>query len=266
MDRSYYKDFVAQVVYSTRYLDANLGFSHQFSSSMNMGIGASFTSNWEEPRVDPVYNIQKSNLFWGAFLFLNRNTLDRKHYPKKGMEMYVKAAWIFAQNASLDSLTSDLGKQPVELGDYFRFDGKASFYKPLSTLSNLRIGLQYNMNLEPRNSYLDDWRVGGLTDFLHNQVGFAGLMENQISTQSVAVLDANYRYQLTSGLFINTTANVALHSFLGNDEPVNAGDNFISGYGLGVSYDSPIGPLELSVMYCDQAKNLYSYINLGFHF
>jgi outer membrane translocation and assembly module TamA len=40
----------------------------------------------------------------------------------------------------------------------------------------------------------------------------------------------------------------------------------LSGYALSGGYRSPIGPIEISLMYGDQAKTFLGYVNVGFTF
>ena len=55
------------------------------------------------------------------------------------------------------------------------------------------------------------------------------------------------------------------NSFLREDFYDNP-DKFLSGYGLTLGIESPIGPLEFTFMYSDQSKILKNYVNLGFRF
>ena len=43
-------------------------------------------------------------------------------------------------------------------------------------------------------------------------------------------------------------------------------DILLDGYGLAYSYDSPVGPLEFTVMSSSNHGNIYSYLSLGFWF
>jgi outer membrane translocation and assembly module TamA len=46
----------------------------------------------------------------------------------------------------------------------------------------------------------------------------------------------------------------------------DADTKFLSGHALTAGYLTAIGPVELSVMYGDQAGKLRAYVNIGLHF
>ncbi|MGZ8550110.1 MAG: hypothetical protein ACXWV2_05590, partial [Chitinophagaceae bacterium] len=43
-------------------------------------------------------------------------------------------------------------------------------------------------------------------------------------------------------------------------------EDVYTGYALTFSYNFALGPLDLSLMYCDQTRKIQSYINLGIPF
>jgi len=44
------------------------------------------------------------------------------------------------------------------------------------------------------------------------------------------------------------------------------GDTFMIGYGITYSYDSFIGPMELTLMSSNQRRNLQAFVNIGYWF
>jgi len=261
-----FRDHSIEVVTSVRFFSASLALAHQFSSKMYAGIGANFRNIVSKPKVDPVYNVRAENSYWNTYLFLKRNTLDRKYYPREGYDISAKAAFIFAQDYKLDSIAKEQTTVNQAYGEYLQFQGKLQHYLSLSNRACLATRLQLNLNYAEKNVFMNAWSLGGLTEFMRNQVTFSGLQENEVTANSLAVLEAGYRRQLTTNFYLSGTANAALYSFAEYLKPISAADNFLSGYAVSLCYDSPIGPLEVSAMYCDQSKRWNSYVNIGYHF
>ena len=100
---------------------------------------------------------------------------------------------------------------------------------------------------------------------MRNQVTFTGLQDASVRANSLLKGGINYRYQFTGSLYAAATFNVMYHSFL-KEEFDDFNNNLLSGYGLTLGIESPIGPLEFSFMYSDQSNVLKNYVNLGFRF
>src|SRR5690606_29979355 len=98
-----------------------------------------------------------------------------------------------------------------------------------------------------------------------NQISFAGLEENSITTSSVAGLQIGLRYQLYNNIYVTGRTNGMFNNFVSPNNIIQK-PNFLSGHALTLAYNMAIGPIEVSVMYNDQAKIVRSYINLGIGF
>jgi NTE family protein len=73
------------------------------------------------------------------------------------------------------------------------------------------------------------------------------------------------QYQITRSLYTTLRLNGAVYDYLNDDKNISF-DNFLSGAALSVGYDSGIGPLSISTMYCGQSDKIYGYVNIGFPF
>ena len=70
---------------------------------------------------------------------------------------------------------------------------------------------------------------------------------------------------LFNAAYVTGRANILFNNFISKSEFFSYED-FYSGYGLTFSYNFALGPLDLSLMYCDQTRKLQTYINLGIPF
>jgi NTE family protein len=91
------------------------------------------------------------------------------------------------------------------------------------------------------------------------------MQDAALTTNSVLKGAANWRYQITGAVYTALTFNLMYASFL--KEPIETTTNrLLSGYAFTLGIDSPIGPLEFSLMYGDQSRFIRNYVNLGFRF
>jgi NTE family protein len=96
-------------------------------------------------------------------------------------------------------------------------------------------------------------------------VTFAGYPEGTVTTGSLAALQAAYRHELYSSLYLTLRANGMFYNIIPNKN-FNTETSFLSGYSLSIAYLTTIGPIEFSVMYGDQSKKLTTYVNIGLPF
>ena len=79
------------------------------------------------------------------------------------------------------------------------------------------------------------------------------------------MLQAGLRYNVVNNLYLIGRFTSLLKDFVAiNNGPAQA--SFLSGYALTFAYKSPIGPVELSMMYSDQSRKLQSYVTVGIPF
>jgi NTE family protein len=98
-------------------------------------------------------------------------------------------------------------------------------------------------------------------------VPFAGLNESQVKTGSIASLQLGLQYKLTKKAYLTGRFNAALYDFESTGfNNITAENNLLTGYGLTFGYDSPIGPLEFTVMHCDQDSKVRTGLNIGYSF
>ena len=122
-------------------------------------------------------------------------------------------------------------------------------------------GINFNYDGNIMNEYI----VGGMTKLFRNQVTFAGLQEGSVYSASMATAQLGVRQQIFFNTYITGRANILFNNFISTSRFFKYED-FYSGYGLTFSYNFALGPLDLSVMYCDQTRKVQGYINLGIPF
>jgi NTE family protein len=73
------------------------------------------------------------------------------------------------------------------------------------------------------------------------------------------------QYQITRSFYTTLRLNGAVYDYLRDVNNISF-DNYLSGAALSFGYDSGIGPLSISAMYCGQSDKVYGYVNIGFPF
>ncbi len=266
-----YKDFrLSQTLNSTyRVLDA------QIQKNINLysyfGIGQQYNNSKIKTEESPslIYNGQ--NNYWFSYLTYGLNNTNRKYYPTKGWNVRAKAGYVFNQDPeheyTYDDISGTSDSVPINSKDYVKLMMSATHYSKLNSKFTLIQNGSLGYIIENNTFVADKFVLGGINDIILNQLPFAGLDVSEIKTGSMASLQFGLQYQLSKKSFIIARANAALYNFHGTrPENISAKSNLLSGYGLTYGLSSPIGPIEVTVMYSDQDAKVRNYINLGFTF
>ena len=79
------------------------------------------------------------------------------------------------------------------------------------------------------------------------------------------MLQAGLRYNVINNLYLVGRFTSLVKDFVAiNNGPAKT--SFLSGYALTFAYKSPIGPVELSMLYSDQSRKFQSYVSIGIPF
>ncbi|HTL06994.1 MAG TPA: hypothetical protein VL307_02010, partial [Chitinophagaceae bacterium] len=148
---------------------------------------------------------------------------------------------------------------------YPRLTFNLDAYTTLSRRSTMEWQLQSGVNFNYGNNLMNEFAIGGLTPLFRNQVLFAGLQEGSLYTPAMAAFQAAYRYELLNNTYLTGRANLLFNNFISKSIFFKNPD-LLTGYALTFGYNFALGPLEFSLMYCDQSKKLSSYVNIGIPF
>jgi NTE family protein len=140
-----------------------------------------------------------------------------------------------------------------------------SFFIPVNSRITLQSEAQAGINFTNKPNILNNFSIGGINGSFRNQVRFAGLQEATVNSATVAALQVGMRYTLFNNIYIIGRVNGLVKDFA-TEKNATSNKTFLSGYALTFAYKSPIGPLELSAMYCDQSGYIQSYVTFGIPF
>ncbi|WP_164714218.1 patatin-like phospholipase family protein [Chitinophaga rhizosphaerae] len=263
----YYVDFRKELEYRTKY--ANVSGSLQFMLNRVMAVGIG--SRWEymrvKPKLSPVVQIDGNTNQLNSYIFFGLNTLDRQQYPTRGATINFEAGAVHSQNpdmfVSLNGHNLPLDSIGFTFNNYTRLTFKSNYYIPFGRKSSLMMGAYAGFNFNYNQLLINDFRIGGVTDFSRGQIPFVGLYDGEISTASVGALQLGWQYEALRNVFAIPRVSSAVYDFIGN---VESKYRYVTGYGLTLAYSTKLGPMEATLMYSDQAQILKAYVNLGFHF
>jgi NTE family protein len=222
-----------------------------------------------KPTISPGISYDGTNRYFESSVFLQHNSLDQKVYPNSGWEIELFASYVHGQYLTADIFENNQPPTSINsnIDNYGRCILKIRNFAPLGkfTLTNQ---LQTGITIKPENALVNFYSVGGLVDFIRNQITFAGLSENQLNTYSIAMYQSGLRYKLQEDLFVIGRANIGAYDFIESTDSsaIKPTIGLLSGYSLSIGYNTGAGPLEIALMYSDQTKVFTGYVNLGFHF
>jgi len=262
-----YDNFNQIYEYRTHYSHLDLRFYKLMGTTTSMGFGIAKEFLKIFPEVTPDEKLTGDLDFWNGYLFYQRNSLDLKSFPRQGSYVDLQVGIVFGQHAnflftsSSGSISSDSLNLPSHPYQQIKF--KAGKYIPLGRKWTLITQFNNGFNLNYKDSYFNFYSVGGINDFIRNQVTFVGITENQIMTSSISAFLLGAQFEPVTNFVTTIRANIGYYDILDR----NPKDwSMLSGYALSAGYRSPIGPIEISAMYSDQSKTLLGYVNVGFTF
>ncbi len=262
-----YGDFNQLYEYTNKFGSLDLRFYKLMGATTLTGIGVSRDRVRLDPKVTPGEQLVGNLDYWTAFFYFQRNSLDTKAFPRSGSYVDFQAGVVFNQQSnftftsSAGSIDSDSLKLPFQAYEQVRL--KAGKYIPLGRRWSILLQTNNGVNFNYKDYYFNYYSVGGINDFIRNQVPFVGISENQVLSGSVSTLLAGVQFEPFSNFVTTFRANAGYYDYAGHDVK---DWKLLSGYAISAGYRSPIGPIEISMMYGDQSKAFLGYVNVGFTF
>ena len=193
--------------------------------------------------------------YFNMYSYLTLDTYDDKYYPTQGFFLDAKFKWYIA--------SSDYNTDFVQ---FSQLKGKVGFAKALNSKTTFILESEAGFTLGNVSSRNFDFLLGGYNkNFINNFIPFYGYDINALVEQSFLKSTFNFRFNVTETQFILAVANYARVE----NSVLEGGDlfkNTKSGYALGYSLNSILGPIDLKYSWSPDTKNTYWYFNLGFWF
>ncbi|UAM97385.1 patatin-like phospholipase family protein [Polaribacter litorisediminis] len=242
-----YTDFTNQLFVQTtfnRKFALGLGIEHKYLKAKT----ATITTNNNETILD-------NSTYHSSFGYLTLDTYDKKYFVTKGYFADLNFKWYMASSNYNQDFKS-FGQAKGTLGFATSFGDRLTFqntHEAGFTLNN------------PTSNVFDFYLGGYNQNYINTFVSFYGYDFADLSNNSFVKSEFNLRYRFYEKNYITVIANYARledNVF----ENIDVFKNIYSGYALGYSYDSIIGPIELKYSWSPDTKQNYWLFNLGFWF
>jgi NTE family protein len=277
---TYYKEIIDYPIYDDFDLSETLRSNYsyvdlrlQYSLTRNSYIGANHQFNNSRLRTieSPDITFKTKDRYYHTYLGYQYNNVDKKYFTTRGWRIRVDAGIVYGQRT--DYSTIENGNETstdTTLFDtknygrlFFKADRFASVHPKLVFIQNITAGFLTSDQPYPTNAF----QLGGIGENFINQVQFYGLNDIEIKTGSVVSGQLGLQYKLAKSIYLTGRVNIALYNFHNESfSSLSASRNFLSGYGLTFGYDSAIGPIDITAMFCDQDGSFRTNVNLGFRF
>ena len=263
-----YENFEQLYLYRSYSPKVDLKIQRTFGFSSVIGLGTSLENFKLKPKISGITSFEAANTYLFSYLYYKHNTLNKRNFSSRGWRIEGTLGLVYNQHPTAITIkdgTETVQSDSLNLDSYAQFHLKVENFTPLSRKLTLLTQFNTAINFSESDAYFNFFNVGGINDFVRNQVPFTGLPEYSLNTNSVSVLLIGFQYQLTRSLYTTLRLNTAVYDYLLTEDEFSF-DNFLTGAGLSLGYDSGIGPLSITTMYCGESDKVYGYVNIGFPF
>jgi NTE family protein len=193
------------------------------------------------------------------FITFSADSRNKAYFPTRGSKSELRFEYVMplSKNWSKDIFTSS-----------FILFWKYEFNRPIGSKVAIRPGLFIGSTIsaENRPPWQHRFGLGGLnpSQYISSFIPFTGLHFIQKFGLHAAVVRMKLQYNFYKKLYITFLCDAGSSEIDFNE--VYQPENFMIGYGATVSYDSFIGPLEVTLMGSNMNKSPLLFLNLGFWF
>ncbi len=203
--------------------------------------------------------INDYNSYGNVFFSFRSDTYDNRNYPKKGFRSILVAKYVFP-------MSKGWVKEVFEpaLIAYFKYDQAISMGRKWALRPGIFLGATFSSTGSP--PIQDYFTFGGLmtTNYIETFQDFTGIKFSQNGGLYAAALKMKLQYQFAKKHYLLFRCDIGSSAdVFGN---LFSNETFLVGYGMTYSYDSFIGPLEITFMSSNQKRNLQAFINIGYWF
>jgi NTE family protein len=235
--------FFVQTTFDRKFA-LGLGAEHKYIKATT----ATITTN------DQATIIDKSNYF-NTYGYLKLDTYDKKYFPTKGYFADLNFKWYLASSDHNNNFQS-----------FGQTKGTLGFAKTFWDKLTIQITNEAGFTLKNPQSKVFDFYLGGYNqNYINTFVSFYGYDFTELSDNTFAKTEFNFRYAVTDKHYAVFIAN---YGRLGDNvfRNIDLFNNIKSGYALGLSYKSLIGPLEIKYSWSPEIDQSFWLFNLGFWF
>ena len=240
----------------------SLFFQYTFRNMLNLKAGFDYEYFRFQQDVDVDSSLHPYEYFTSygtVFLALNADSRDKPYFARRGVTVTLRGEYTMPLAANWSSeLFANAGVFYLKYDHYIPLSGK--FVLQPGLFAGLAI---WDHNRPPLQHIFG---VGGLYSrgYIDQYVSFAGVKFIQQFGYYSAIGRLSLQYNLYKNLYLTARAD------LGSDQikfsEVFSSRNLMCGYGLTASYNSLIGPVELTLMASNLNPGPMVFVNIGYNF
>ncbi len=199
------------------------------------------------------------NSYGNFFVSFRSDTYDNPLFPTKGFKSAFVVKYVFPFSTGW---TSDFFSK--SLISYFIYDHAISLTPKLVIKPGVFLGATLKSEIMPPLQHF--FALGGLnpSNYIEAYQPFTGLHFIQSYGMYVATGRLKLQYRFATKHYITLKADIG--SISDTIEELSNPDMFLFGYGLTYSYNSFIGPVELTFMSSNVTKDFQVFLNIGYWF
>jgi NTE family protein len=250
-------------------LNKRIGLNHMMSFSAdyeNLGLSPDFITRCGMKKLSYNYITE-------SFEYL-ANSLDRKHFPRRGVvyNIYAGTSKLLSGRLRSDSLNitcNDDSGTDFSFNRFFTVQGRIRSYIPVSSKTTLSLkgDALFISNTDSISAHNNFYLLGGIQSTGRRSVPMAGFHPNQIPVQKLAGFGIDADIEILRDFYLNLSTSVFAIQEMDRDN----GLSFLAGYGIGLGYMSVIGPVKAGLMHGLYNREIFykpvkGYISVGFSF
>jgi NTE family protein len=254
-----------------QYFDIGINNYLGLNNLMTLSLGYAMTNLKPDYISDSNIKNYSYNYLSSDFTF-SRNTLDSKHFPDKGIIVNLRGSFSKLRKASQRIENSEIVVSDDDNYDpenFFTFRAGVTQYISTGEKITFAVGGEalYVTDSDTLSSQNNFFLLGGIQADTRRSVQMTGFHPNELKVRRMAIFRTELDIEFLRDLHLNLMAD--LSAMEDDKHPYEL--IVLSGYGLGLGYNSIIGPVKAGVMYGSfpgetHFKSLKSYLSIGYNF
>ncbi|WP_343330907.1 patatin-like phospholipase family protein [Polaribacter staleyi] len=244
-----------------KYTDITNQFFLQTTFNRRFAVGVGLEHKYVKATTETIASASNQETIFDASHYLNSfgyiklDTYDKKYFPTTGYFADLNFKWYMASSDYNEDFTL-----------FAQTKGTLGFATTFWDKLTLQVTSEAGFTLNETKSDVFDFYLGGYNkNYINTFVSFYGYDFAELSDNTFLKTEFNFRYAIAKKHYVSLIAN---YGRLEDNvfKNIDLFKDVKSGYALGYSYDTFIGPLEIKYSWSPDNKDNYWLFNLGFWF
>ena len=231
-------------------------FQTIFLNSAAIGIGMNYDINSVKSEYNDQFEEKKYQVS-RSYAFVKINNLDRKYYPKKGINLTAKLEYILP----LETNDDNCDEEPLT-----RFIYNSDKYLPLNDRTTVNFGMTIgSISTEEKTTvpiYL--FSIGGNVNVAENVIPYFGYKPNSILNSNFGTSKIDIVFNIWNEIYFSQAASILTHS----DHLLGILDtqDLVVGACSKIGIRAPFGSIDYSISRNSDSGKFIHFINVGHQF